>query len=137
MIEKLLKQTVRTRNSNNRRYARISHEAEIPKCVFLIDSKGQRISSKLIDLSVDGCRVLVSNMKLFENTKMIIEFNSEEFGLSGVKRLRAKIIWSELYNVDLARYCSVGLRFISDELPDLNLHQRSLKEQRITPIPQS
>ncbi len=130
-----LSRTSKNHMSDNRRYVRISHEQDKPKSITLINSKYKRISAELKDLSVDGCRILVSNMNLFEATTYVLEFKKEEFGLSGLMRVRVKVVWTELHQVDLTRFCSVGLRFISDELPDLSLHQQNVKELRFNPNP--
>ncbi len=122
LINKVLRNSQRNQNRNLRTKARILHNNTIPQFLTLKDKNNNHIRAKLIDISNDGCRLMIPNMQVFEQSEFSIVFNRDSEIKPLTPQTFAKVVWSKMLHFDGARYCTTGIQFVtnSPQIAELN-----------------
>lgn len=109
LISKLLSNKLNS--SNLRTKVRIVNNIENPIYLMLKDKNNKQIRVKLIDHSYNGCRIIVPNMKLFEEGEYSITFDEKQSFFPSAHLLKAQVVWSKTFQIEGSRYCTTGLLF--------------------------
>lgn len=129
LIEKILLNESKLNKNNRREYVRGSRDELTNRYITLIDEKKNKFfKAKLMDISSNGCRVIVSNMQLFEKSDFQFKLANELLTDLKLPSVKGQVVWSNIHSFDGSRYCISGIQFLPKPPVELELKDRSKKK---------
>lgn len=115
LIEKLnLKKQVQV-EINARKSERHQQESRQSNFVTLINKNHLRFKGLVLDVSSEGCRLLISGAVVSANTGFVLDVGPELMPLRGPGRFNTTVVWSQSHKIDGIDYCVVGLKFHEED----------------------